>query len=122
MNLLHRDLPEKDLEEKRLDALNSFVFNVDTPLELVQTYGRYQMRGEPLDTLSRIQDAYLRADRPELMALARKYLQPERLQVFVVTDKGTRVKSPEGKEGSLEEALKDLAKDLGLPYQEIPLR
>lgn len=122
MSLLHRDLPEKDLEEKRLDTLNSFVFNVDTPLELVQTYGRYRMRGEPLDTLSRIQDAYLQAGRPELMALARKHLQPERLQVFVVTDKGTRVKSPEGKEGSLEEVLKNLARELGLPYQEIPLR
>jgi hypothetical protein len=56
------------------------------------------------------------------MALARKHLQPERLQVFVVTDKGTRVRSPEGKEGSIEEVLKDLAKELGLPYQEIPLR
>ncbi|MEW6669234.1 MAG: pitrilysin family protein [Thermodesulfobacteriota bacterium] len=118
----HREIPEKELEEKRLDALNSFVFNVDTPLELVQTYGQYQMRGEPLDTLSRIQDAYLQAGRAELMALAGKYLQPERLQVFVVTDKGTRVKSTDGKDASIEEALTSLAKELSLPYQEIPLR
>ena len=118
----HRDIPEQELEEKRLDALNSFVFNVDNPLELVQTYGRYQMRGEPLDTLSRIQDAYLQAGRPELVALAGRLLQPERLQMFVVADKGTRVKSPDGKDASLEEALKALAKELSLPYEEIPLR
>jgi predicted Zn-dependent peptidase len=122
MRGLHRDVPEKDLEEKRLDALNSFVFQVDNPLELVQTYGRYQLRGEPLDTLSRIQDAYLQARRQEIMDLAGKHLVPERLQVFVVADKETRVKSPDRKDASLEEALKNLARDLALPYREIPLR
>jgi len=42
--------------------------------------------------------------------------------VFVVADKGTRVKAPDGKDASLEEALTALAKELALPYQEIPLR
>jgi predicted Zn-dependent peptidase len=117
-----RDLPEKRIEEKRLDALNSFVFNVDTPLALVETYGRYRMRKEPLDTLSRIQDAYMEARREELLSLAGKYLDPGRLQVFITADKEVRVKSADGTETSLEEAVRSLARRLSLPYQEIPLR
>jgi len=119
---IRKDVPEDKIEEKRLDALNSFVFNVDSPLALVEAYGRYSMRKEPLDTLSRIQDAFMQAKREELLALAGEYLDPGRLQVFVVADKTTGVKTAEGKETTLEQALMSLAGSLTLPYQEIPLR
>jgi predicted Zn-dependent peptidase len=117
-----KDVPERRLEEKRLDALNSFVFNVDTPLALVEAYGRYTMRKEPLDTLSRIQDSYMEAKREELLSLAGKYLDQTRLQIFIATDKEIRVKSPDGGEATLEQSLKVLAEKLSLPYKEIPLR
>ena len=117
-----RDLPEERIEEKRLDALNSFVFNVDTPLELVETYGRYRMRKEPLDTLSRIQDAYMEARKQELLTLAGKHLDSTRLQVFITADKEIPVKTADGKETTLEEAVRSLAQRLSLPYKEIPLR
>jgi hypothetical protein len=32
---------------------------VDTKAELVDVYGRYHLRKEPLDTLERIQDAFM---------------------------------------------------------------
>ena len=60
MSAIGKEIPSKELEQKRMDALNSFVFNVDTPLELVEAYGRYHMRQEPMDTLDRIQEAYTR--------------------------------------------------------------
>ncbi len=122
MTRLQKDVPKKELEQKRLDALNSFVFNVDTPAELARVYGRYHMREEPLDTLERIQDAFISASREELGALARKLLEPEKLQIMVVGDKTTRVKKETGLEVTLEEDLKALAKELGLPYKEIELR
>ena len=122
MNSLRKEVPEKDLELKRLDALNSFVFNVDTPMELVEVYSRYYMRGEPLDTLGRIQDAYISATKGELENLARRFLDPKKLQIFVVGDKTTRVKRKDGTEVTLREDLKTLAKALDLPYREIMLR
>ena len=122
MSTLGKQVPHKELEQKRMDALNSFVFNVDTPLELVEAYGRYQMRREPLDTLDRIQEAYIQATQPELESLSRQFLDPSKLQVFVVGDKTSKVKKEDGKEISLEEDLKALAKKLDLPYTEIPLR
>jgi len=122
MNGLRNDVPKKDFEQKKLDALNSFVFNVDTPAELVEAYSRYYIRQEPLDTLERIQDAFISASREELRDLARKYLEPRKLQVFAVGDKTTKVEGKEGFEVTLEQDLKALANKLGLPYQEIELR
>lgn len=119
---LQTDIPDKELLQKRLDALNSFVFNVDSPAELVEVYSRYFMRNEPLDTLDKIQDAFFEADREELQKIARQLLDPKKLQIFVVADKLTKVKTASNNEITLEQDLMALAKTLGLPYQEIDLR
>jgi predicted Zn-dependent peptidase len=122
MKALGRDLPEQELEQKRMDALNSFVFNLDTPAQLVEAYARYNLRGEPLDTLERIQEAYLLAKKEDLEGLARTFLDPQKIQAFIVGGKETTVRK-EGEAGvNLAEALRSLAGTLGLPFQEIPLR
>ena len=122
MNSLQQEVPRKDLEQKRLDALNSFVFNVDTPADLVEVYARYYMRNEPLDTLEKIQDAFFTADRDDLRRLAQEYLDPQKLQIFVVADKHIKVNNESGNELTLENQLMQLAESLGLPYREIELR
>ncbi len=122
MNSLRQDVPEKELEQKRLDTLNSFVFNVDTPSDLVNVYSRYYLRNEPLDTLARIQDAFFNVSREELLRLARQYLDPSKIQIFVVGDKQIKSRNGHGDEVTLEASLVDLADSLGLPYREIELR
>jgi zinc protease len=122
MESLQHDVPEQTFDLKRLDALNSFVFNVDTPADLVNVYGTYHLRGEPLDTLERIQEAYLTADRQVLRGLARKYLKAERIQIFVVADKNTPVRADDGGQISLETDLKQLAKQLQVDFRKIDLR
>ena len=119
---LHMDVPKHEFEFKKIDALNSFVFNVDTPSELVEVYGRYSLRNEPLDTLERIQDDYMAANSNDLLSLAQSKLNPSKLQIFIVGDKSILVKNPQGKEISLEEDLKLLADKLGLDFKEMPLR
>lgn len=122
MTSLHSSFPERKLEQKRLDSLNSFVFNVDSPTELVDVYARYYMRKEPLDTLARIQDAFISASKEELEVLARELLNPEKLQVFIVADKTMTIKTEDGAEYTLEDDMKRLAERLGLPYREAELR
>jgi predicted Zn-dependent peptidase len=115
-------IPTDELERKRLEALNSFVFNVDTPSMLASTYSRYQMRGEPLDTLDKIQDAYIAATDEDLLELAREYLNPNSVQIFIVGDKSTRVKSETAGDRTLEDDLSLLAQELKLPFRRIQLR
>ena len=122
MEELPRDVPGDALEQKRLDVLNGFVFNVDTPAALVEVYGNYQLRGEPLDTLGRIQNAYITASKEELEALAQQYLDPKKIQIFVVGDKNTPVATEDGKEITLSDDLKALSQEMGIPFVEIPLR
>ncbi|MBW1667981.1 MAG: insulinase family protein [Deltaproteobacteria bacterium] len=122
MKSLRKKIPSAELERKRLDVLNSFVFNVDTPDELVETYGRYYLRKEPLDTLERIQEAYMSAKASELLNLARDFLDPAKLQIFVVGDKNSSVETESSTTTTLEDSLVALSRSLGLPFKEIPLR
>ena len=113
---------KRELELKRLDALNSFVFNVDTKSELVDVYGRYHLRNEPLDTLEKIQDAYMRTTKEELQRIALELLDSRKIQIFVVGDKNINVAPADGKTVTLEEDLKNLAHKLDLPFEQIALR
>ena len=63
----------------------------------VETYGTYHLRKEPLDTLERIQEAYIEVSPEELRDLARQYLVPDKLQVVVVADKTTPVRQADGR-------------------------
>jgi predicted Zn-dependent peptidase len=122
MRSLGLNVPQKELDQKRMDALNSFVFNVDSPTDLVQVYARYFMRNEPLDTLEKIQDAFFNADKGDLQRLAVEYLDPDKIQIFLVGDKNIKVKGNRANESTLEDILMDLAESLGLPYVELELR
>lgn len=122
MDALRKEIPEREIELKRLDALNSFVFNVDSQSELVDVYGRYHLRQEPLDTLERIQDAYIGATQEELHRIAGDLLDPRKIQIFVVADKNIDVASADGRGITLEADLKSLAHKLNLPFREIALR
>jgi len=122
MKSLHSEIPVERFEQKRSDVLNSFVFNVDTPAELVEVYSRYYMRDEPLDTLERIQEAYMNAGIEDIRLLANRFLDPNRLQIFVVGDEKTSVIKADGAEITLKEDLMTLAKELDLPFKEIALR
>jgi predicted Zn-dependent peptidase len=122
MEALGRNLPEQELEQKRMDLLNSFVFNLDTPSQLVEAYARYDLRGEPPDTLERIQEAYLRARKEDLEGLAKTFLDPRKIQAFVVGGKEMTVRKQDGSALNLAEALRLLAGTFGLSFQEIPLR
>ncbi len=122
MKELHKGVSPEKLENKRMDVLNSFVFNVDSPKELVTVYGRYRLRGEPLDTLDRIQRDYLSATAEDLERLAGVVLDPAALQVFVVADRNTVVRGEDGTETILGQKLRLFAEKAGLPFEEIELR
>ncbi len=122
MKELREGVPAGELKQKRLDALNSFVFNVDTPAALTNVYARYRLRGEPLDTLRRIQKAYMEASRQDLRSRAMTYLDPSRLQIVVVGDRSTQVAQEDGTRVNLEASLRRTAEALGLPFETRPLR
>jgi zinc protease len=121
MDTLKHGIPEKMIELKRLDLLNSFVFNVDSPADLVEVYSRYYLKNEPLNTLERIQDDYIGASEEALEALAGEFLNPEKIQIFIVADKTLPIQKNDG-QITLEDDLIALSEKLGLPFKEFELR
>ena len=119
MNQIATGVPDDLLELKRLDVLNSFVFNVDTPHSLVKTYAGYFMRKESMYMLSQIQDFYMNADKETLTALAKEYLTTNHMQIIVVCDETIPVWG-EGKT-SLRSALEKFAESQNLSFLEIVL-
>lgn len=122
MEGLRREVPREEVELKRLDALNSFVFQVGSPYELARAYARFALRGEPSDTLARIQESYFGATAEGLRELAALFFDPRRVQVFVVADKTTPVRDAGGRTVTLEEELRSLADRLQFPFREIDWR
>jgi zinc protease len=122
MQELQQSISDEVIEQKRLDALNSFIFNVDNPSELVEVYGRYYLRGEPLDTLEQIQQAYLQTSKADLLRLAQRYLRPEAVQIFVTADASTPIEGEKQTTTTLADALKQMGTQRGLPFEEIALR
>lgn len=122
MQSLRQQVPGDALKQKRLEALNSFVFNVDTPRALVNTYARYRLRGEPLDTLERIQEAFISATTSDLQALASRYLNPDQIQVFVVADGDIPVETNQSGRRRLADDLALLSASYGLPFRIMELR
>jgi hypothetical protein len=80
------------------------------------------MRKEPLDTLEKIQDAFFSAEKEDLRRLAAQYLDPDKIQIFIVGDKNIKIKGNHNNELTLEDMLIDLADSLGLPFVELELR
>lgn len=122
MRSLRKKVPAEAVEQKRLDALNSFVFNVDSPERLVEVYAKYHMRKEPLDTLGRIQDSFLSAEPEKLKELAQRFLNPDRLQIFIVADGSIPTKRQGHEKTTLRQDLVVLSTELGLPFKELALR
>ncbi len=122
MRGLRNGVPSEELELKRRDALNSFVFNVDTAFDLVEVYARYHMRKEPLNTLDKIQDAYMTATPQDMERLAARLLRPDQLQIFVVADKDIKITPKDGERHRLADELQATAAALGLNFHIIPLR
>lgn len=122
MGDIRESIPEDLFEINRQDALNSFVFNVDTPADLVNVYGRYALRGEPLDTLDRIQEQFIAATPKDMQRLAQTWLDPAKLQIVVVADKTISVKDENGTVTTLEETLKRTAQKLNLAFKKVALR
>ena len=64
----------------------------------------------------------MRATKDELHRLAAELLTPKKIQIFVVADKSTNVRSADGQQITLEDDLKVLADKLNLPFRELALR
>lgn len=82
---MHEKAPD-DVEMKRAkdQILNSFIFRFDTPEKVLREKMTYEFYHYPLDFLERYRGEIEKVTAEQVVQVARKYIQKDKLQVLVV--------------------------------------
>lgn len=85
-----REEPVTDEELKRAKEsfLNSFIFSFTSSAQIVSRQMSLEYYGLPSDFLERFRDNVAKVTKEDVLRVARKYLHPEQLVIFVVGDEG----------------------------------
>ncbi|TAJ98485.1 MAG: insulinase family protein [Candidatus Manganitrophaceae bacterium] len=85
-----REEPVTDEELKRAKEsfLNSFIFSFSSPSQIVSRQMSLEYYGLPSDFLERFRDNVAKVTKEDILRVARKYLHPDQLVIFVVGDDG----------------------------------
>jgi zinc protease len=75
---------DEEVELARSSILNSFVFNSDSPAEVLGQQMTFEYYGQPLDWLDRYRSAIEKVTTSEVAAAGRKYVDPDKLSIVVV--------------------------------------
>lgn len=79
-----QEVTEEELQRAKDTVLNSFVFNFDEPGKVLSRLARYRYYGYPDDFIFRYQKAVAAVTRQDVLRVARKWIQPDRLVIVAV--------------------------------------
>ncbi len=77
---------EQEVEEAKEASINSFVFSVDGTVNFMQAYLYYDFYDYPRDFLLTYRDNLAKVTREQVLQVAKKRLEPDRLVILVVGD------------------------------------
>ncbi|MFQ6114431.1 MAG: M16 family metallopeptidase [bacterium] len=75
---------DEELAQAKDIYLNSFVFNFDTKGEIVNRIMTYEYYGYPKDFLEKTKEKIEKVTKEDVLRVAKKYLQPEKLRILAV--------------------------------------
>jgi len=78
------EVTDEELAIAKDSFLNSFVFNFDTKGEVVNRLMTYEYFGYPADFLLRIKTNVEKVTKADVLRVAKKHLQPDKLQILAV--------------------------------------
>lgn len=103
MNAIRKDgVTDQELKNAKDYIINSFMFGFTTPASIVTQKMRLEFYGYPADYLDRYREKIAKVTKEDVLAAARKYLQPDKLKILVVGD-GSKFDSPLSKFGTVAE-------------------
>jgi len=78
------EVTDEELALAKEGYLNSFVFNFDSKAEIVRRLMIYQYFGYPEDFLQRTKENVEKVTKADVLRVARKHLQPDKMQILAV--------------------------------------
>lgn len=94
------DVTQEELDYAKESYLNSFIFNFDTPGEIVSRQMLYEYYGYPADFLQRSRDRIEAVTAADIERAAQRLLKPDRLIILAVGD-ASKFDAPLSKFGEL---------------------
>ena len=80
---------DEEVEKARAGILNSFVFNSDSTLEILNQQLTYEYYGYPLDWQQRYRAGIEKVTTAQVREAAKKYVFPDKFAIVVVGDRKT---------------------------------
>jgi predicted Zn-dependent peptidase len=78
------EVTDEELALAKESYLNSFVFNFDSRAEIVRRLMIYHYFGYPEDFLQKTKDNVEKVTKADVLRVARKHLQPDKMQILAV--------------------------------------
>ncbi|MBE0460111.1 MAG: insulinase family protein [Candidatus Aminicenantes bacterium] len=86
------EVSDEELAKAKDEYLNGYVFNFDSRAKIVNRMMAYAYYGYPLDFMEKIRKEVEKVTKKDVLRVAKKYLQPDKVQILVVGNKETFVK------------------------------
>jgi len=83
------EVSDEELAKAKDEYLNGYVFNFDSRAKIVNRMMAYAYYGYPLDFMEKIKKEVEKVTKKDVLRVAKKYLQPDKVQILVVGNKET---------------------------------
>ena len=84
MRMTEEEVTDEELARAKDSYLNSYVFNFDSKAEIVNRVMTYAYYNYPLDFIEKIKEGVEKVTKADVLKVAKKHLQPDKLQILVV--------------------------------------
>lgn len=85
--ITQEEVTAEELKRAKDQYLNSFVFNFDSKAKIVNRMMTYAYFGYPLDFSEKIKQGVEKVTKADILRVAKKYLQPDKVRILVVGKK-----------------------------------
>jgi len=85
--ITEQEVSDEELAKAKDGYLNSYVFNFESKSQIVNRLMTYAYYGYPLDFSEKLKAGVEKATKADVLRVAKKYLQPDKVQILVVGKK-----------------------------------
>jgi zinc protease len=85
--ITEQEVSDEELAKAKDGYLNSYVFNFESKSQIVNRLMTYAYYGYPLDFSEKLKAGVEKVTKADVLRVAKKYLQPDKVQILVVGKK-----------------------------------
>jgi zinc protease len=85
--ITREEVNDEELAKAKDRYLNTYVFNFDSKAKIVNRLMTYAYNGYPMDFMETIKSGIEKVTKADVLRVAKRYLQPDKVQILVIGNK-----------------------------------